>query len=413
MLELSLRERGTPVAVLATDWHALRLEETVGELARAGIIKIERTRAAILLFPLQFVGEMRSDNVYFRIKPKNDALYNAIISLAIQYRGRNSPESRRSDHGDNFQKLAENFVRALNGCVNEGVPWSYERIEERTSRPRGKPVFSKTIEQFVARGVTHRIVAERQERRQLHDVINVVWTAYLCLPNVPGVTAPTLAQAARLIEVLDSPAVLDAREAIEAGTRLIDAGLLSSSASELIATAVALLKNEDRSGMSSILIPSANARFINMERVWETAVACLIESSSIFKGGQVELHGLADGNLRLFSNGGPKLDPDVIVAGSSGRIIVVADAKYKIIDGSEVSAIASDAYQITCYAERIGVDFGILIYLGARDGVSLLGESKSGARIFVVRISAERLCADGRQSLTNLLGPAELQIECV
>lgn len=145
------------------------------------------------------------------------------------------------------------------------------------------------------------------------------------------------------------------------------------------------------------------ARFANLERVWERAVAHLVSQALHSKDFVVAMHGLAAKGLKLFGAAGPAINPDVTVTSTDGSVELVADAKYKILSEGEFGGIASDVYQLTCYANRTRPQKGLLVYLGSKDRTTVLGDAECGTRILVVAISSETLRSCGQDALAHLL----------
>lgn len=404
MLELSFRERGGPLAVAPDQWRALRLEETVGTLARHGIIRLERTDAAILLFPAHYIGEMRAANVRLTVRPKDRDFYEAVLRLSLAF------DAKRATHFENEvdkeagDNLALRFIRALSTSLEEGVPWQYEQDVEATSHPRGKLHFGRTVSKFLSRGLVHKIFAERYERRQDQSFVGVVRTAYRCLPNTPGAEPSLLQRAAILIEAMDAPSGLSVRSAIDAAKIILtERGHFSDKALDLVRASLSLLEQSENSGHALLAIPSGFASFVNLEQTWERVVARLLELADLPIGSNASLHALADKQIRLFTSGGPVINPDVVVFDGVGEIKIVADAKYKVLSRVEHSGQASDVYQLTCYVDRTRARVGMLVYVGDTDSISELGETPQGGRIFAVRISPERLISHGDQALKEIV----------
>ncbi|HYH70096.1 MAG TPA: hypothetical protein VEX16_02200 [Methyloceanibacter sp.] len=413
MLELKLRERGGPIAVAPDDWLRLQMENSIGALHRHGILRVERTAAAILLFPSAFVGELRAPGLRLSIRAKDEAFCQAMLRLASDFDGRRVRHHEALSSEPEGEDLASPYVRALSDCLEEGLPWHYERCIEATSRPRGKPQFSRTIADFVSRGVLHRIVATRQDRHQLDNLSSVVWAAYRCLPGSPGATTQLVRRAAMLVEALDTKRELTVPEAISIGAELLLEGdALSPTARGLLTASLVLLERADRGGTSLVSIPSGAAQFVNLERMWERAVATLVRTWVSVEGA-VTLHGLSGKGVHLFGECGPVIDPDVVVFDESGAVSLVTDAKYKILGEKETQGVASDLYQLTCYIERIQAPTGMLVYVGTSDSVVELGSTLSGLRVLAIRISPASLLSDGHQALSRLLTAAPVPVETV
>lgn len=403
-MKIVLRERGVSIAISPDDWQSLRLEETVGALARDGILRVERTSAAILLTPKNFVGEMRASNATLTILPKDEALYAAMMGLAVRFDGKDARHYDPASYSGEGDDLATPFVENLARSLEEGFPWHYLVREEATSQPRGKPNLARTITEFVAQGVLHKVVAKRSERRQIRALVNVVWAAYRCLPTIPGATRMLVAKSSLLIDALDPQDEFELSE-IESSAQklLLGEQSLSPAGQSLVIAALAILENDRTGGHAILFVPAGIARFINLERVWERAVAGLVAEAVRSPELSVAVHGLAPDSLKLFGRDGPTINPDVVVKSKADDIMLVADAKYKVLAESEASGIASDIYQLACYVGRTRAPTGLLVYLGSSDSTSRLGPTEVGSRIIVVRISAASLVLHSHRALAHLL----------
>lgn len=412
MLELTLRERGSPIAIAPADWLRLQMEHSIGALHRRGILRVERTTAAIMLFPSTFVGELRAPGLTLTIRAKDELFYKAMLGLAENFDARTAQHHEARSNTAVGDDLASPYVRALSACVEEGLPWQYERQVEATSRPRGKPQFTQTISSFLSRGVFHKIVAAHHDRQQLHSFASVVWAAYRCLPNAPGLTNGLAQRAARLVEAIDNDRELDVAEALWIGAELLEEETISNAGRRLLTASLLLLDRTERSGTSLISIPAGKAQFVNLERIWERAVASLLRTW-VSDNENVALHGLSADNIHLFGERGPVIDPDVVVFDKGRSATIVADAKYKILAPTEARGLSTDIYQLTCYIERIRPPVGVLVYVGTTDSVTQLGLTVSGLRVLVVRVSPGRLLSDGDQALSHLLNAAPDTVEMV
>ena len=118
--------------------------------------------------------------------------------------------------------------------------------------------------------------------------------------------------------------------------------------------------------------------------------------------GEPILHGLRSSGISLFEDGGPRIDPDIIVQ-NAASITAVFDAKYKSLDPGS-SGTAADLYQLTSYVRRLSAKLGALVYFS--DGpatVSVSGTTPEGAPILVISISADLLLSEETNALTRLL----------
>jgi 5-methylcytosine-specific restriction endonuclease McrBC regulatory subunit McrC len=123
-----------------------------------------------------------------------------------------------------------------------------------------------------------------------------------------------------------------------------------------------------------------------MEKLWEHAIQMLLQRQIAKDDDVVALHPMRQSAIQLFHDGGPKLDPDIIIY-RGGTPFSVVDAKYSLAS----SPSADDVYQLTCYVSRFQADNGLLAYV-AEDNQTILqpiGTLESGARLFACFISLD------------------------
>lgn len=403
-MRLVLRERGAPVAVSPADWRNFRLEETVGTLAHNGILRIDRTSAAIILSPRNFVGEMRAANVSLTILPKDQALYEAILGLALQFDGKHARNYEETTDQDEGADQAAAFLESLVSALEDGLPWQYLSTEEITSHPRGKLRVGRIVTNLISKGVRHQVLANRHERKQIRAFVNVVWAAYLSLSMTQGSIQSLMADAARLIEALDPQDSFDVAEIVSAAEEFLEQNHSERrSARRLTEVALAILARDNVAGRSTMFVPTGVAYFSNLERHWERAVAQLVSQALLSTDLVVKVHGLAAHGLKLFGDAGPMINPDVVAVSVDGSVDLVVDAKYKMLSKGEFAGIASDVYQLTSYVNRTRPQTGLLVYLGSKDSVTTLGKAECGASVSVVAISSTTLRSLGQDSLAKLL----------
>jgi hypothetical protein len=134
---------------------------------------------------------------------------------------------------------------------------------------------------------------------------------------------------------------------------------------------------------TEIPVSGGECRFCNMDRLWELAIWTAFRKAAINNNGMsVEFHPLAKMKMMLLMDGGPRIDPDIVIY-REGKPFIIADAKYS----ESKSAVADDVYQIVCYTQRLKAEKGILIYLSAERGwFSSLGFSADGSELLAAGI---------------------------
>jgi hypothetical protein len=138
-------------------------------------------------------------------------------------------------------------------------------------------------------------------------------------------------------------------------------------------------------------VPGGDCRFSDTDRLWETAVFEAMKTTiGRIARYSVEFHPLRKGGTRLFVDGGPEIDPDIVVF-ASGRPVLVVDAKYSLSTGAD----AADVYQITCYTQRLGAAVGLLVYLSPNaKWFSELGRTSDNRHIAALASGTRSLTVD-------------------
>ena len=408
-VEITLRERGPPELVPLSVWRAASLEEPMRVLAGRGVVRLTRTVAGVLVTPGHYVGEMILPLARVRVQPKSPGLLDAMERLALRARAKAAwhfqAESRLVVGDD--QDPAGGFLRALVGCVGEGIPWRYDVRTAATSFPRGRIQFGKTVRQLASRGVRHRVVASMPIRRQEGDFVRVVRTAIGCLPGTPGASRKLLAEVDLLAETLDRTSPFPSLElALEEARTVLDSvdPIASPAASELARRSVEIIAREYATAGSVEHVPGGVTRFQDLEDLWERCTHHLVGRWLETSGapGSAELHGLRGLGIRLFEDGGPELDPDIVVRDGQ-QIASVFDAKYKALDWRE-SGSAADLYQLTAYVRRLSAKAGALVHFAyEREQAVHVGTTPEGALVIAVSLSPELLLSEGENALARLL----------
>lgn len=410
-LRLELSERGPPGIVSLGEWVALQLETPMRHLASKGVVRLTRTKVGVLVTPGNYVGEMRTQGAILVIKPKSSELLRAMDSIAIKSKSVEAKNYERdfgSADGGDVDPPGE-FLRALLACVKEGIPWSYYTKTDATSFPRGRIEFGRTIRDVASRGIRHRVIATSPVRIQKVQFVRVVRAAADCLLETDGTASQVLANINSLLVTLDSvEPFADLNQAIAAAEALvthIDQGF-GHAASQLAVLSWKLLKREYESSGNVWPLPGSIARFRSLENLWERCVLRLVElCPSIVKDSEASFHGLSGSGQRLFTDGGPELDPDIVVQGAVG-IQAVIDAKYKRLE-EDRSVAASDLYQLACYVRSTSARLGLLVHFAEENAhLSSVGTTQEGVPVLSASISPHLLLTSGEHALERLFQAA-------
>ena len=408
-MRLTLQERGPAVVVSLEDWRSHSFDQPMKALEAKNVLRIARSNAGFVVTPSNYVGELVLPSANLRIEPKSQSVLAAMDRLALQANEKHIQDLRSEGEvgGDNKGDPAGEFRDALLECVYDGVPWRYAKETQATSFPRGRTEFGETFQRLAARGIRHRVIATRPVHRQQEEFLRVIHSVIPILPTLDGTTSKTLREVQTLSQALESAQPFDtSEEAIEAARGVIQSFAIgtNASASKLLDCCIRILNKERLFGGWVAHVPNGIARFRNIEALWERCVQVLLDVwlQGMGVSADAHLHGLRGKKVRLFPDGGPILDPDVIVE-AQGAVTAVVDAKYKLLDMMS-SGASADLYQLTCYVRSLDARVGILVHLAESDEYAkVVGTTSEGAPIIVLTISDELLLRESANALSGLL----------
>jgi hypothetical protein len=190
----------------------------------------------------------------------------------------------------------------------------------------------------------------------------------------------------QLVNLFDEGKILNTQEATIRADTLLRIYSDQPSLVRLLMICQAILRAEQVIWDTDIPVPGGECRFCNMDRLWELAVwTAFKEASAAHDDLSVEFHPFGRASIRLLTDGGPRINPDVVVF-KNGKPFVIVDAKYS----EASSAAADDVYQIVCYTQRLNAVKGTLIYLSPKDGWSEeLGRTEGGSVISAGGVSRQ------------------------
>lgn len=408
-MKLILQERGSSVVVSLDEWRSHSLDQPMRALASKNVLRIARSNSGFVVTPGNYVGELLLPSASVTIEPKSPSVLAAMDSLALLSKEKHleNLKSEGVPDGSTEGDPAGEFRDALLDCVYEGIPWQYVRETHTTSFPRGRIEFGKTVRQISARGIRHRVIATRPVHRQDLQFNRVVQSVIPILPTLVGVTARTLREVHTLSQSLDVAEPFGtSEEAIGAAHDAIQnlAIVSNTAAVRLLKCCIQILTTGHLFAGWVAHVPNGIARFRNIEALWERCVQVLVDAWLQDSAVQADarLHGLRGSEARLFPDGGPLLDPDVIIE-AEGRTIGAVDAKYKLLDPMS-SGASTDLYQLTCYVRSLNAGLGILVHLTERDEYAkVVGTTLEGAPIVIVTISDKLLLQERACALSSLL----------
>lgn len=414
-LEISLTERGEPLALPASYAGYSSLNHLLGRLCPAKIVRAQTTLdSGQLLFPSVFVGSATAPGCRISILPKAPDFYTQMrrVAESRHFRYTFDLEARLADERQPVDPTpAHDFYQRLRQSLHEGLPWQYVQTSRQTSLPRGKLLITETVRELACRGINHRVVTSRTSRRQRTYVAQVIHAASECLPTSIDCTPALLARTRILLEAVEKhPTTLQPIEAIRTAESAIRESeqLYSPTTIGLLRSCIALLRREETPSSLVEYLPNVRIKFHNLERLWEQCVLLLCEHSFPESAGfNTRPHPFDPGEQTLLVGGGPWLDPDV-VAFRGDRADRIVDAKYKFIEGPN-DAVSSDVYQMYAYVTKSRATSGTIVYCTNEDCfMNTIGTTADGTPIYVAGINASLLREHGKESLSQLLAAGDL-----
>jgi hypothetical protein len=165
----------------------------------------------------------------------------------------------------------------------------------------------------------------------------------------------------------------------------------------LLGSAQAILDHESEAWAFSVESRASAGRFYDVDLIWEYAVAGLLRPRAEALGWNVMTHPWRGTRTTLFDDGGPNVDPDILV-NQNGAATLVVDAKNKIVS----KPLSNDIYQVVCYARRASAARAAIVYLTdgeswtesmGDDGVAItaIGVSMDGLEIQAIALGDQLL----------------------
>jgi hypothetical protein len=355
---LDLVEAGRTRFVPHRNWSA-GLGDICETLAARSIVAVHPTEGGFLVSPNAYVGRISSPFASIQISAKRPAVFSEMVRIASTAAVRTVTAGWAPDpNTDDSDDIASLLLHVLIEMVSDGVPAGYKPVRRIETRPRGRVLFAETIRTQSSRGIRHRLVTQSTQFVRDERILRLAQLVTSLVSEGDLMNDDQLNQLCVLSPILEDtherqfsvPGGLDAIPELRAayGDREMVARFLDVAHSILLAENPYTVSSAD---------PIQPFHFVNADLLWEVVVAFVSASASSERGCMAVLHPLRGSKRLLFPDGGPDIDPDVIVF-HGDRPVVVIDAKNSVAQ----SPSAGDVYQVFSYAVRLAAPGALLAY---------------------------------------------------
>lgn len=394
--QIVIRERST-VPISEPEYRRLESSDAVLELVSLGVLSLVRSRTTPFGVKAgSLVGEAVIDaGRRLVVTEKVPGSLHALLRWAVprDFRSLEAPAYVDAD-SPVLEVFAARFLDILAGYLQRGRIKEYERLRERSSRPRGRLDLHQTM-RLRARGnftqVGH-ITSDLQGNILINQLMTLGLHAVEAYATVAG-AGPALRSRARSYAALfsDVETLALQRQSRRAKASAFETALGDKRAigdvSDALSYARALVLNLGAWPLAEEqLIPESY--FLNLETLFEDAVrqvASECREDVRVSRGSVLKH-------PLFTNREDDYiaDPDLVLVTSHGRP-VVADCKYKDLQGKPDHA---DVYQLVAHAQAFGATTAVLVYPGGSYAYTPLGTTVGGISVAWARVRSSALEPD-------------------
>lgn len=395
--EITLTERGDSLILDAATASIGPLADAIAFLARRAILGTAMSGEHRIVTPRQFVGRLSAPGASIAVVPKDPDFFRQIHGFIGSAAGKEVPTPDAGESGPkSLLSLVSAFLSTLETAAARGLPVVYRRAQREGSRPTGALRIHDTIQRFAARGVRHVAVFDVPFREYDPDLRAILATATDVLRVSSQLRALAVDDLLRLQLLLDGIGAdvppLDLAESLSLLDRILGRYADWPELLNLLAVCETIIRRDVDVTELDAAAPGGRSHFYDMDRLWELVVFHAYKGATgDLSGYSVALHPLRGTETRLFTNGGPDLDPDVIVY-DGDEVVAVVDAKYS----DAMTASASDVYQLTAYVGRLEARIGVLCYMTSGESwVIELGHTVDGAAMFAAGISASDVATTG------------------
>ena len=384
-----LVERGPSIVLTEEEWSSLEQDEGWTTFSDLKIVGVQASGAYRLLIPRQFVGTFRAQSWAISVDARHPAFFRELCAFVSRWPSKAvRARDKVRDASTTTPLSAEDaFLPACETAVQSGLPFLYSKHLVTTAHPRGRIHFRYTIRQLQSHGVRHKVVCEQTVRREDARLVRVIGTTKSVLRDRFLHGSPQRARLDLLDDIVETKALrLDEAVGVadELETEYSDWPEIRS----LMSICRSVLSGDNEVWDVQQELVFGECRFCNMDRLWEVGVLRALEQPADARGLRAESHPYRRAGVFLFEDGGPEIDPDVVVFDKS-RPVAVIDAKYSVAGQPS----ADDVYQIACYSSRLGSKLAVLVYLAEPGGAwfTNVGTTAEGTKCFAAGVPLDSI----------------------
>lgn len=402
---LTLSER-SHIDIDSATWRRLAANREFWRLVDRGILSVSQPRpGAMRLTAIAHVGRAKLGDISLEIVEKVEGALSSLLEYSTQeaFRIEHMPASR-SDLGRLASLLVRQFVREMRSYVSRGRDFLYQREKRQGSLVGGRMDITRTI-RLRAQGFGHLVAFERpaidrntRKNKILLTAVREVGRLSRLVPLRPADLADSRTFSMLFDDCRDAEFFFRDRQAFA-----VEAQHLSEQPgpeSDLLALAAVILSHESFETGGSRLSSVPFTWFLNLERLFETAVKLKLAEVLAPKALTVKrgnLPPIFSGENREF-----RANPDLVVRDRQA-VLAVGDVKYKQWSGSAAQA---DVYQLIAHSSAFHSPTSFLVFPHEVFHARELGVSSTGTRTWLIAVTIQSLGADLERA-AELLGLTE------
>lgn len=384
----------------------LESSQDFSELVAIGAASLVRSRTVPYgVRASAYVGEALLDNkTRIRLREKIPGTVNGLIRWALSEDLRSAPVPSPSSVGsDVLGLLAQRFLHHLSEYLRQGRMKEYVQRLHSSSFPIGRIDLAATAKLF-ARGRKDRLAYWHSDLSadNLPNRLLALGLRAVEVISVGGRSKTNLELQARryavLFEDVGAYSIADApwqEKAREFENALLD-DRVTGHLRQALAYARALVLH--LGGLADVVeATKPHLYLLNLETLFEDACRTALRDAlpSLFaESGRIYQRKLfAEQEKRYIA------DPDIVL-GNPMSPVLVADCKYKVLDGAPEH---SDVYQILAHCDAFNSKYGLLLYPGEAREHQILGFSRNQVQIHWATVRPKVLQDDLAAVVSSLL----------